>query len=339
MKALTWDRLTDIKNTVKPYRGTTNRFPVGDRRHNHKDFIAEERNGEQVYVIRYGYGWECKDDHTKEEWLVNQNTNQPNIHERTTNGVTTYESYRTIPRELGIVRSDNTFEFTHYNYGQGDNIMLSNWSRGYFCRSSRHGGMIYRANDIFHPIFKGMRVNCETMMPHKDSQYQVTGKRVSRKDAKEFLSRYTDFYQVNEVMLKTMEWKGYMETAVDVMKSLDLTTENWSLMQDEKDKLIKFADENLNTCPLDAGIAFALAYDVMNTYSRVRAFSGVSNSYYTQAVELDILFANMKRKLNKELYKRNPSVMKLTEYVPNQPYPPSEWGIDITVNGKEVEQL
>jgi hypothetical protein len=224
-------------------------------------------------------------------------------------------------------------------YGQGDNIMLSNWSRGYFCRSSRHGGMIYRANDIFHPIFKGMRVNCDTMMPHKDSEYQVTGKRVSRKDAKEFLNRYTDFYQVNEVMLKTMEWKGYMETAVDVMKSLDLTTENWGLMQDEKDKLIKFADENLNTCPLDAGIAFALAYEVMNTYSRVRAFSGASNSYYTQSVELDVLFANLKRKLNKELYKRNPSVMKLTEYVPNQPYPPSEWGIDITVNGKEVEQL
>jgi hypothetical protein len=334
MKALTWDRLTDLKNTVKPYRGTTNRFPIGDRRHSHKDFVSEERDGEQIYVIRYGYSWKSY-EHTKEEWQANQGT----IHERTNDGVTIYESYKSIPREIGIVRSDNTFEFNSMYYGQGDNIMLSTWSRGYFCRSSRHGGMIYRSNDIFHPIFKGMRVNCDTMMPHKDSEYQVTGKRVSRKDAKEFLNRYTDFYQVNEVMLKTMEWKGYMETAVDVMKSLDLTTENWGLMQDEKDRLIKFADENLNTCPLDAGVAFALAYDVMNTYSRVRAFNGVSNSYYTQAVELDILFANMKRKLNKELYKRNPSVMKLTEYVPNQPYPPSEWGIDITVNGKEVEQL
>jgi len=334
MKALTWDRLTDLKNTVKPYRGTTNRFPIGDRRHSHKDFVSEERDGEQIYVIRYGYSWKSY-EHTKEEWQANQGT----IHERTNDGVTIYESYKSIPREIGIVRSDNTFEFNSMYYGQGDNIMLSTWSRGYFCRSSRHGGMIYRSNDIFHPIFKGMRVNCDTMMPHKDSEYQVTGKRVSRKDAKEFLNRYTDFYQVNEVMLKTIEWKGYMETAVDVMKSLDLTTENWSLSQEEKDKLIKFADENLNTCPLDAGVAFALAYDVMNTYSRVRAFNGVSNSYYTQAVELDILFANMKRKLNKELYKRNPSVMKLTEYVPNQPYPPSEWGIDITVNGKEVEQL
>jgi hypothetical protein len=177
------------------------------------------------------------------------------------------------------------------------------------------------------------------MMPHKDSQYQVTGKRVSRKDAKEFLSRYTDFYQVNEVMLKTMEWKGFMETAMDVTKSLGIGTDSWSLMQEERDKLIKFADENLNTAPLDAGIAFALAYDVMSMYSRVRAFNGDGSSYYTREVELDVVFGNLKRKLNKELYKRNPSVMKLTEYVPNEPYPPSEWGIDITVNGKEVEQL
>jgi hypothetical protein len=47
----------------------------------------------------------------------------------------------------------------------------------------------------------------------------------------------------------------------------------------------------------------------------------------------------MKRKINKELYKRNPSVMKLTEYEPNKAYPPSEWGVDVFVNGVEVEQL
>jgi hypothetical protein len=335
MRALTWDRLTEISVSQKPYRGTTNRFPIGDRRHNHKDFLKEERNGEQVYVVRYGYGWECI-EHTKEEYLANQGT----IHERTDGGVTVYESYKTIPRELGIVRPDNTFEFMSMYYGQGDNMMLSNWSRGVFFRSSRHGGMVYKEHvGVFHPIFKGMRLNCDTMMPHKDSEYQVTGKRVSRKDAKEFLNRYTDFYKINEVMLKAMDWKGYMETMSDVVKPLGITTENWGLMNDEKDKLIKFADENLNTAPLDAGIAFALVYDVQNLYSRYRAFNSDGSNYYSREVELDVVFANMKRKLNKELYKRNPSVMKLTEYVPNQEYPPSEWGVDITVNGKEVEQL
>jgi hypothetical protein len=336
MKALTWERLTNITKTVKPYRGTTNRFPIADRRHNHKDFLSEERNGEQVYVVRYGYGWECKDDHTREEYLANPGT----ISERNNNGKTTYESYRTIPRELGIVRSDNTFEFTHYRYGQGDNIIMSNWSHGWFLRSSRHGGMIYKGGEVFHPIFKGMRVNCETMMPHESSTYKVVGKRVSRKDAKEFLSRYADFYKINEVMLKAMDWKGYMETTADVLKPLGITTQNWSLHHEEKDKLIAFAEENLDTAPLDAGIAYALAYDVLNIYTRHRAFVDPNgSSYYNREVELDIVFGNLKRKLNKELYKKNPSVLKLTEYEPNKPYPPSEWGVDVFVNGVEVEQL
>jgi hypothetical protein len=334
MKALTWERLTNIKNTVKPYRGTTNRFPIADRRHNHKDFVLEERNGEQVYVIRYGYSWK-EHEHTKEEYLKSPST----IHERTHTGLTKYVSYTRIPSEIGIVRSDNTFEFTSMYYGQGDNIIMSSWSRGYFMRSSRHGGMIYKGNDVFHPIFKGMRVDCDTMMPHESSKYQVVGKRISRKDAKEFLTRYADFYQVNEVMLKTMEWKGFMETAVEVMAENSVGTDHWSLTSDERDKLVKFADENLNDAPLDAGIAFCLAYDVQNLYNRVRSFNGGGSSYYNREVELEVIFANLKRKLNKELYKRNPSVMKLTEYEPNKLYPPSEWGVDIFVNGVEVEQL
>jgi hypothetical protein len=336
MKALEWSRLTEITRTQKPYRGTTNRFPIGDRRHNTKDFVSEERNGEQVYSVRYCYTHK-RHEHTKEEWQANQDT----IYERADlEGNTVYESYERIPRELGIVRSDNTFEFTSAYYGQGDNMIMSNWARGWFMRSSRHGGMIYRTNDVFHPIFKGMRLNCETMMPHESSVYKVVGKRVSRKDAKDFLSRYTDFYKINEVMLKAMDWKGYMETMADVLKPLEIGTDNWSLHQDEKDKLIAFAEKNLNTASLDAGIAYALAYEVQNIYSRYRAFFDPNgSSYYNRALELDVVFSNLKRKLNKELYKSNPSVMKLTEYVPNEAYPPSEWGVDVFVNGKEVEQL
>ena len=339
MKALSWDRLTEITKTQKPYRGTTNRFPIGDRRHNMKDFVSEERNGEQVYSVRYCYTHK-RHEHTKEEWQANQGT----IHKREDyEGNIVYESYERIPRELGIVRSDNTFEFTSAYYGQGDNMIMSNWSSGWFMRSSRHGGMIYKSNyvsSIFHPIFKGMRLNCDTMMPHESSVYKVVGKRVSRKDAKDFLSRYTDFYKINEVMLKAMDWKGYMESMADVLKSLGITTENWSLHSAEQEKLVKFAEENLNTAPLDAGIAYALAYDVQSMYSKHRAFAEPNgNSYYSREVELDVVFSNLKRKLNKELYKSNPSVMKLTEYVPNEAYPPSEWGVDVFVNGKEVEQL
>jgi hypothetical protein len=140
-------------------------------------------------------------------------------------------------------------------------------------------------------------------------------------------------------MLKAMDWKGYMEAMADVLKSLGITTENWNLHLAEQKKLIEFAEENLNTAPLDAGIAYVLAYEVQSMYSKHRAFYDPNSSSYRREVELDVVFSNLKRKLNKELYKSNPSVMKLTEYVPNEAYPPSEWGVDVFVNGKEVEQL
>ena len=54
--------------------------------------------------------------------------------------------------------------------------------------------------------------------------------------------------------------------------------------------------------------------------------------------DLVALFDTMKRKLNKEIYRNNDSVMKEVEYEMGKRYPASEWGVTITVDGKEVEQ-
>jgi len=339
MIGLSWNRLTGITETQNPYRGTTNRYPVGKRTHNRKDFVVEERNGEKVYVVRYGYTY-LERYHTEAEYKANPSS----IHHRQwdTDPTTMYCSYLTIPNELGIVRSDNTFEFTAKNYGQGDNQMLSGWSHGWFYRSSRHGGMVYKSGQsTFHPIFKGMRVECDTMLPHKDSEYRVIGKRVSRKQGKEFLKRYQDFYMINEVMLKSMDWKGFVEVAIEVgFKCGADFKEDWYLNQTAKLNLIEFADKNLNEAPLDSCVAYALAHDLSHLYAKIRTtLNPQQATYYGQGeLELADLFCNIKRKLNKELYKANPSVMKLVEHTPNAYYPPSEWGVEIYVGDKEVEQ-
>jgi len=338
MKALSWNRLTDITKTQKPYRGTTDRYPIGDRKHNTKNFYVSEINGEKVYRITYGTR-HIEHLVTKEVY----DAEPDKYHERTWEDDETkrYCFYEPIPYELGVVRSDNTFEFTAvHGYGQGNNSIISTWSRGFFYSSSRHGGMIYRDNSlgIFHPIFKGMRLEIETMQPHKDSIYQAVGKRVNRKEGKEFLKRYEDFYTINEVMLKAMDYKAYMETACDVVSSLEIPTSDWGLHHSQREKLITYAESCINSAPLDAGVAFALAYDVKDSWSRVRAFSGAGNSYYSREVELETIFTNLKRKLNTELYRKNPTVMKLVEYKMGSLYPASQWGVDIYVNGKEVEQ-
>jgi hypothetical protein len=338
MLALSWNRLTGITETQKPYRGTTNRYPIGSRTQNTKNFYVDEINGEKVYRITYGI-------HHIEHFVTKEvyEADTDKHHERTweTDEAKRYCFYEPVPNQLGVVRSDNTFEFTSaHGYGQGHNSVISSWSQGFFYTSSRHGGMVYRDNSrgIFHPIFKGMRIQIDTMQPHKDSIYKAVGKRVNRKEGKEFLKRYEDFYKINEVMLKAMDYKSYMETACDVVNSLEIPTSDWGLHDSQRKKLITYAESCINSAPLDAGVSFALAYDIKDTWSRVRAFTGAGNSYYSREIELESIFINLKRKLNNALYRENPTVMNLIEYEMGSLYPASQWGIDIYVNGKEVEQ-
>jgi hypothetical protein len=191
---------------------------------------------------------------------------------------------------------------------------------------------------LFHPIFKNMRLHIDTMKPHESSIYQVVGKKVNRKLGNEFLKQYETFYSVNEAMLKTMEWKGFEETAVDVMKPyIDEKDRRWWMSTEQKEALLKFANENIDVAPLDAGIAFMCAYEIHNLFRRV--VSATHNEKFWGAdTEPASYFANLKRKLNKELYRTHPEVMTLVEHEMGCPYPASEWGVDIYVNGKEVGQ-
>ena len=336
MRALEWSRLTEIRNTQKPFRGTTNRYPIGKRTHNTKNFYVEQHDGEEVYVITYGTRHK-EIIVTKEEWLADPTS----VHEKTweKDESQKYCRYEMIPNVLGVVRSDNTFEFTaHLSYGQGSNTMLSDWSKGWFSCSSRHGGMIYRDNEVFHPIFQGMRLHCDTMLPHVSSQYRVVGKRVNRKEGKEFLKRYDDFYKITEVMLKAMDWKGFMEVGAEVVQPLIQNKDQYYLSPEDKARLIEFAENNLNDAPLDACLAYLCAYDVQEMRRRVEGW-GNPNSYWNRSeLDLPTVYANFKRKLNKEIYRANPSVMNFIEHEPNKPYPPSEWGVDVYVGDKEVQQ-
>ena len=343
MIGLSWDRLTDITKSEKPYRGSDNRYPVGNRRHNTKCFYAEELDGERVYRVTYGMTHD-RIDCTKEQY----DADPENVRvAEDIDGTKVYFRYAIKPSTLGIVRSDNTFEFTGSYYGQGCNQIMTSWSKGIFYQSTRHGGMIYREGNpwdkgegitLFHPIFKGMRLHIDTMKPHWSSIYQVVGKKVNRKLGNEFLKRYETFYSVNEAMLKTMESKGFEETAVDVMKPyIDEKDRRWWMSTEQKEALLKFADENIDVAPLDAGIAFMCAYEIHNLFRRV--VSATHNEKFWGAdTEPASYFANLKRKLNKELYRTNPEVMTLVEHTMNHPYPASDWGVDIYVNGKEVEQ-
>lgn len=347
MYRLTWDRLSKIEKDTAPYRGTTNRYPIGNRSQNTKCFYVDEIDGEKVYRITYSYRL-VPTYHTKEEWeedlrkngkdaTINEWTSEQDVSKR-------YRSYKRVPYELGVVRSDNTFEFTaNKGYGQGDNIIMSGMSSGFFSRDSRRGGMVYQeysngTSTLLHPVFKGLRVYCDTMQPHPSSEYKVIGNRVDRKASKVFTDKYKEFYRVNEVMFKVLEWQNILDTAKDVFESCGIDGKSWYLPKAQEQKLIYFADKYLNTSPLESCVAYAVAYDISSFYAKVRSYIEDSNNAYYHNEQGLSLFDAIKRRLNKNLFMTHPEVFKEVELVSCNEYPRSEWGVKILVNGKEVEQ-
>lgn len=342
MQYISYERLTRITQDTKPFRGTTNRFPIGSRSQNTKCFYVETENDSIVYNITYGYIYK-EFPVTREQYAENCALGKNDYHEiswRPADAPDRFVRYERTPRVILTVRPDNSVEFNASYYGQGENTVMTSWTRGWFYRSSRHGGMVYmhrgENGDTFHPIFKGLRLNCDTMQTM--TPYQISGRRVMRKTAKEFLKQYVDFYTITNAMMKSMRPEDFLDVGADLVKELGITNNSWGGLEIDSAILHKEAQARLHTAPLDAAVLYCMAHDINRTLRRVshRIDSNQWNPY--GEYELPNLFDTMKRKLNTEIYRNNDSVMKMVEYEQGKPYPASEWGVTITVDGKEVEQ-
>ena len=338
MQALNYKRLDSISNSVSPYRGSVNRFPIGNRRHNTKYFLVRNDEGERVFDIVHGMNWK----HitlTKAEHDEFAKIGMPRLNSyQSQDGTWEYYRYELYPNILGVVRPDNTFEFTGNNYGQGDRGILSSYSHGFLSTNSRMGGMIWMGKIYGNgergamPIYKGLRVNCETLQPTKP--ITVIGKKVDRKVGKDLLAKYADFYATTEVMTKAMDYDVFVKTMNDVMND----HLGGDIAQNHKVYSTK-AEEIMETAPLDSAMLYIMGWDIGNMRWNLRRFNDTQYSRYSAHEDTPhTMFLNLKRRLNKEIYKANDSVFKKVEYTNLELYPPSEWGYTVMVDGVEVEQ-
>ena len=341
MQAVNYTRLNSISNSVSPYRGSLNRFPIGNRRQNSKYFLVGEENGERVFNIVHGQHWKHV-PLTKEEYEELEKQGSPRLNKyQDGDGSWTYYKYEVKPNILGVVRSDNTFEFTGGRYGQGDRGIMSDYSTGYFATDSRRGGMIWRGRLNGNgdwgimPIYHGMRIHCETMRPTKP--ITVVGRKVDRKVGKDLLAGYKDFYAITEVMTKAMDYEVFAKTMVEVLsehigESNLGSMLNWTVCADKAKTLIDDA-------PLDAAMLYIYGWDVGSMRWNIRRFMDTSYGRYSAYEDTPHdMFINLKRRLNKEIYKQNDKVFKKVEYTDCEMYPPSEWDYTIMVDGVEVTQ-
>jgi len=299
---------------------------------------VREEDGQRVFDIVHGQRWKhitlTKAEHDN---LAKQGSPKLRSYQHG-DGTWEYYTYEVSPNILGVVRPDNTFEFTSTSYGQGDRGILSTYGHGELSTNSRMGGMIWtgrlhgNGTRGAYPIYQGMRVNCESMQPTKP--ITVIGRKVDRKVGKDLLAGYADFYATTEVMTKAMDYEVFVRTMNDVMND----HMGGDIARNHAEYSAK-AKEIMEIAPLDSAMLYIMGWDIGNMRWNLRRFVDSQMSRYSAHEDTPhTMFLNLKRKLNKEIYKQNEKVFKKVEYVNGEMYPPSEWGYTVMVDGVEVKQ-
>ena len=336
MIGLSYARLNEISLKEKNnYRGDKTRFPIGSRRQNNRCFYVREEDGQKVFDITYGRSW-SQHEITEEEYKALEAAGGA-VHCYADATPPRYVRTDVEPNVVGVVRPDNTFEFNKDGYYLGDRGFLGAYARGYFINDSRRGGMLYtERNQIMHPIWQGMRVDCDTMKPTQE--YQVFIKKVNRKAGKALTAPYKDFLLTTETMLKAMSWSGFINVVYDVhMQYIPETGEEH--VDNAYKKYITIAERIKNEAPLDAAVLFMLQLDVGNLRWDLHQHMKTKGIRTPRGDEMpEQYFLQMKRSINKALYRQHEEVLNRIEQPAGEHWPAGDWGIEIIVDGKEVKQ-
>jgi hypothetical protein len=358
MKALNYARLLNIANTVPSYRGNVNRFPIGNRKQNNKYFLRRDEDGYTVFDIVYGETWNSTEIDRAEYIrlkLENRKFRKETGTQRAHTYVTKFHQWGEVDGKwvhlkkceyyrrdkghniMGTVRPDNSFEFTKSRYYQGDRCFLTQHSAGWFTTDSRRGGVVYSEGrglgEVFHPIWKGMRVNCETMQAI--TPYMVVTNHINRKASKGILSKYEHMFKVSEVMLKAMNLDTINSTCVEIVEGIYGEGAHKKHEYNNNDLIAK-AEEFIDDAPLDAFLLFTLGYDVKRVGYRMRY--GSSHYYAMNDDTPENIFISTKRRIAKEIYKQSPEILKPVSYQGGKRYPACEWGVKVVVNDQPMEQ-
>lgn len=336
-KLFNYERLVGVVAKNPPFRGTQDKFHWGSKRsHNTKYFFVRKEKGETVFDIAYGT-YLHNEIISKEEYdELRKSTKKKN---RTSvygqGNSTVYRKYRESPNIIGRVRADNTFEFTKTAYSYGERLMLGS-HYDYFTCDSHRGGMIHSKYNSWHsavmrlPIYVGMRVNCDTMIPTKELKIYVLN--VDRSKTQELRSRYKNFFKVSETMLKAMDYGTFISTAKEIV------TENYPEFPIQthilwgKKQFGAKAEELVHDRPFDAAVFYMIECNVGQIKHAI-CYGDISRSRDPYN-----LFIGVKKKIMETIYRNNPTVFKEVEYTMNGVYPSSTWGIKLRVDGKEVVQ-
>jgi hypothetical protein len=340
---LSYERLEHIANTNKPYRGTTNEFPLTKRAHSYKRFFKEtDAKGDVFFRIIYGYKYidryidKAEYDAKQAEGLYVR------VETQADNSVK-YIVWDRHWDEIGVVRKDNTFELTATNLHQGTRYFISAMFNKYQCEvlsSIKHGGAIYRewtgswgnrTTTKIIPLFTGQRINLETNSSVLD--YEVHLSKVNRTRTKEVMAEYVEALQFNEVMFKTMTEDSFKSALQYTYAEAITEGETWRSSQAVA-RMTEFATEQVKVDMFKSICATMMA-------SNYRLWSygsdGVNNFYGNMDYTPHSYYLSARKKIDRQI-KIGANALDAIVYKANDPYPSNTWDITVIHNGNVVRQ-
>ena len=343
---ISYDSLTKIVCSQKPYRGRGNDYPTHGkayRRHSHKFFKPDEIDNEVVYRVNYGKTWN-KIPCTESEALMleklgrkvmreNKFVHDPVLMTYTETKEVECHYYEVVPNELGIVYPDNTFEFTSTtNLGQGARYYIGThcFDTSDVAANCCLGGVTL---DYKYPLFKGLRIDLGNMNPAEGQQIELFKNVVNRSAAKELFAPYKEMLSVSKAMFSQMDDKVFVASLRDVLNDHNIVwqwndEEGWNRKFTQGRDVVKIADklrEEGNY--FDSAMLYGYGYDMNGSAWRVRH----SGNYIRKD-----MFMNMDKFLRKTIYQhKKPFDLKPVEYGSGAT---SAWGFVLKHNGIFVNQ-
>jgi hypothetical protein len=178
-----------VKNS-KPYRNSGNAYPLGYREYSARHFRAMDDGSFSIWYLHREFSDKIQVGGVTEGWWRDK-------------------------KPLGVVRPDNSFEFTTENgLHQGENTLLSELLDVYIHQVKDKGGAVMSTGDGEYPIFTGLRFDIGTKKPL--TQFTVVQPTLNRKRSNEHMKQYKEFLDVYPMFIKAMNDKA----ALDVVKDL-----------------------------------------------------------------------------------------------------------------------
>jgi len=340
MPYLTYKGLQHVTHTQDPFRGTMN-FPMySDRRQPYSLFRVVETENDIEYHVCYGRDWESKEI-TEQKYNLLKGVRGKRVSKKDRD-YEPYPFYETtaIPRALAIVRSDNTIEFVRDSYWQGDRKKVSEWLKhtSYMFDGYRFSGngLVAHVNgqDVSMPIFKGLRLDAETLKPHESQNIRVFRNVVDRKRSKVLMEGYKAKLDVAHAMLKCLDTDTMMVSAKDLLEEHASKPNDGSWKYLGSDEAMRIGDNLLESgSEFEASLMYAMALG-LNGFS-VYALESYGNGHTRyNTCEPKNVVPRIKASLAKKAYETHKPFYEVE--VPFMNTKGSEWGLRVTLNGVDV---